>query len=279
VSTCHLSRRALRHLAVAPVALLGLFALGAGCTQPPPADTGAPGPATTGVPAGTGLTPRASFTVTTSGAVVDAVDVTGTVTVAAPNVTIRRSRFTGTGQSLGVYVRSGDVRIEDCELRGDYTAAAVGFGSWTMVRSEISGVTSDGVKIGSNTTMEGNWLHDFVTAANAHNDGGQIETGATDVVIRRNTITMTTSQNAALFLAPSLGPSSDGPVLVEDNVLGGGNFSLNVLDGDHGRYVIGNITVRNNRFLRTARYGAANVNVPVTAVGNVWDDTGSAVTI
>ena len=83
--------------------------------------------------------------------------------------------------------------------------------------------------------------------------------------------------NSALFLAPDLGPSSPGPLLIENNTLGGGNYSLYCVDGNNGQYYITSITIRNNRFLSDAGYGPMTVNVPVTASGNVMAATGKSV--
>src|SRR5262249_23250151 len=60
---------------------------------PTPSPSGWPDASNTGVPAGTTLTPSGSLTITQAGAVIDALDVTGSVTVDAPNVTIKRTRI------------------------------------------------------------------------------------------------------------------------------------------------------------------------------------------
>ena len=74
--------------------------------------------------------------------------------------------------------------------------------------------------------------------------------------------------NSALFIAPDLGPSTSGPILVEGNYLNGGGFTLFCVDGSNGKYLIGNITIRNNVFGPGAKYGSARVNVPVTWTNN-----------
>jgi hypothetical protein len=244
---------------------------------PAPPSAGWPDASNTGVPAGVTLTPSDGATVTTPNAVLDALDITGSIDIEAPNVTIKRSRFTGTGGTFAVNVRSGNVRIEDCEFHGNYDAAAIAYDNWTMVRSEITGMPADGVKLGNHVLFQDNWVHDFDTTAGNHADGGQVQNGVVDTVVRHNNIALTDNQNAALFIGPQLGPSTDGPLTIEDNLLAGGNYTLYVVDGNFGQYFIGNITVRNNVFVRNARYGPVTTNVPVTASGNVFADNGATV--
>ena len=93
-------------------------------------------------------------------------------------------------------------------------------------------------------------------------------------MVRHNTIDLATTPNAnaALFIAPDLGPSSPGPLLIENNYLNGGNFTVYIVDGNNGQYFLGNITLRNNTFGRGAKYGATRINVPVTMTNNTYTD-------
>ena len=138
-------------------------------------------------------------------------------------------------------------------------------------------MTGDGVKFGANVVLQDSWIHNLTPASGAHADGGQIQFGLTNLVVRHNVIDLgsTPNANAALFLAPDQGPSTNGPVLVEENKLNGGNYVLYCVDGNNGQYVISNMTFRNNRFGTSYSYGPMNVNVPVTWTGNVWDATGA----
>ncbi len=63
---------------------------GSGGNSASPCSGPKPGPSTTGVPAGTKLTPSGSIKVTKDGAVIEDLDVTGSITVLANDVTIRR---------------------------------------------------------------------------------------------------------------------------------------------------------------------------------------------
>jgi len=232
-----------------------------------------PGPGDTGVPAGTSLKASGAITVTTPNTVIDGLDVSGTVTIAASGVVIKNSKIHGSG-TYGVYTRSGDVTIYDSEIYGFENG--IGSSRWSAYRVNIHGTYGDGVKLGSNVTLQDSWIHDLTPAAEAHADGGQMQSGVTNLVVRHNTIDLasTKSANSALFIAPSLGPSSVGPVTIIDNWLDGGNFTVFIVDGDDGRYYVENITLSENRFGRHARYGPLRVNVPAITSNNVWADTG-----
>jgi hypothetical protein len=207
--------------------------------------------------------------------VIDAQDISGTVTIDAPNVVIRRSKIHGTG-TWGVFVRSGSVKIYDTELWGFENA--IGMDNWEAYRVNIHSVTGDATKLGNNVTLQDSWIHDFTPAAGAHADGGQIQNGVSNVLVRHNHIDGGTG-NSALFIAPDLGPSAPGPVVVDNNLMGSGNYTVYCVDGNNGQYFIKSITFTNNRFKRNFRYGHAYTNVPLTQSGNVWDDTGAALTL
>jgi hypothetical protein len=243
-------------------------------TTTPPPTGGFPDASNTGVPAGTTLTPSSGMNVTVANTVIDAQLINGTVTIDAPNVVIKRSKFIGTGD-WGILVRSGSVRLEDSEIAGRYTTAGLGFDNWTAIRCNIHGMPDDGFKLGDNVLLQDSWLHDWNTEQGAHADGGQVQNGIRNSIVRHNSIDVV--GNSALFIAPDLGPSTNGPLLIEDNLLGGGNYTLYNVDGNSGQYFISNITVRGNRFLRNARYGAVNNNVPVNWNNNVWNDTGAPI--
>ncbi len=250
-------------------------------TTQPPAPTGdRPGPTTTGVPAGTALTSSGSITVTAAGTVISGLDVHGTVTVAAPGVVVRNSRISGTGY-YGIRVTSGDVTIEDTEILGFQNA--ISGNDWTGRRLDIHSTTQDGVKLGSHVLLEDSWIHDLTPEPGAHADGGQVQSGVDDVVVRHNVIDSSNARlgtlgNSALIIKPDMGGSSNGPVVIEDNWLNGGNYTLYVVPGSSGD-TIKEVDVLRNRFGSTYRYGPASATVPVNASGNVWDADGSPLSI
>ena len=218
--------------------------------------------------------PSGALQITTPNQVIDGADISGTVTVEAPGVVIKNSRIHG-NDAYGVLVGSGSVTITDTEISGFENAIAGD--SWVATRVNIHSVYGDGVKFGDNVTLQDSWIHDVTPAADAHADGGQLQGGVRNLVIKNNVIDMSSapSANSALFIAPDLGPSTSGPVTIDGNWLDGGNYSLFCVDGNNGQYFVKNISIINNKFGRGAAYGPSRINVPVTQSGNVWADTGA----
>jgi hypothetical protein len=267
---------------VRPTATRPPVAVATGCIASPHR-CGFPDATNTGVPAGTALTAWAGGTITAANTVISARDITGQVTIAAPGVVIKNSRLHIASGSYDVLVRSGSVVIQDSELYGNPDGAAIAFDNWTGIRLNIHNFPDDGVKLGSNVRLQDSYIHDFATSPGAHADGGQMQGGEVNLTIRHNTImarSLTgTSTNAALFIAPDLGPSTNGPVTIDNNLLGGGNYAVYIVDGNNGQYFVRNIALTNNRFVRNSyQYGAADINVAVSRSGNVWDDTGQLFT-
>ncbi|NMM15820.1 MAG: hypothetical protein HHJ14_01400 [Cellulomonas sp.] len=202
-------------------------------------------------------------------------DISGSVSVEAPGVIIKNSRIHGS-DSFGILTNSGSVTIYDTEIYGFENA--IGFDDWTAYRVNIHGTYGDGVKLGSNVLLQDSWIHDLTPASGAHSDGGQLQSGVTNLVVRHNAINLSNvvDANSALFLAPDLGPSTAGPVTIDGNWLDGGNFTLFCVDGNNGQYFVQNISIINNKFGRLAQYGPSRINVPITQSGNVWADTNAA---
>lgn len=243
-------------------------------TTPPattPPASGTPlAPPRAGLPDGTQLHTLTGMTITQAGTVIDGADIVGGVRVQADNVVIRNSKIDGQGMA-GVLVQSGSLILEDTTITGFDTS--VGGDNYTATRVEVTRGFSDGFKIGDNVTIQDSWCHDMTPAEGAHADCGQVQSGIRNATIRRNWFDVgNVDGNAALFMAPDLGPSSPGPLVVENNVLGGGNFTLQCVDGDNGNYFIDDITIRNNEFLRNSNYGPMRINVPATVSGNVYQD-------
>lgn len=239
-----------------------------------------PGRDDTGVPAGVTLHPMGSLVVKEQGAVVDGASIAGSVIVEAPDVVIRNSRISGTGRGNGVTVRSGSLTITDSQIV-DFENGIVG-NSVTARRVEIVGMTGDGIKLGSDVLIADSWIHGFNPAEGAHCDGMQMQSGERGVTVRHNTIEMFNEStgsngNSAVFIAPDLGPDSDGPVVVTQNLLDGGNYSVFILDGRHGQYHVHNVSLTDNRFGRHSRYGPLRISVPAAISGNTWADTGGLI--
>ena len=220
-----------------------------------------------------------SLTVTTPGTVIDGLDITGTVTITASNVTVKRSRITGSAFAL-VYVKDGvtGVRVEDSELNGSGssgTSNSMGvYGPATVLRSNIYGV-ENGVAPFSNTVVQDNYIHDLLAPGSPHYDGIQIDGGISNVVIQHNTINLAGhDQTSAVMIDNYFGPTSN--VSVTGNRLLGGGFTV-YSDGQFSGGSIAGVSFTNNR-LGQGYWGYASIvsNVPVWS-GNTDDTTGASV--
>ncbi|MFN2557380.1 MAG: hypothetical protein ABR592_11045 [Nitriliruptorales bacterium] len=277
-----LGRRAVRRLtpALSPVcfslvALLGL--------QPPAPHLPAldaprrPDASSTGVPVGTVLRPSGPLVLTEDSTVIEGLDVQGCVEVKAHRVTIRRTRIR-CPEPYGIRIRRGfwGTRVEDVEVDGLGSTRSVGVsGSYlTLLRANIHGV-GDGVRVGSNSRYEGNFIHDLAIGGGSHNDGMQLTGPTSKVTIRGNTIIHVRRQTSAIIVKSDLGPISD--ILIEGNWLNGGTYTVYAYSTK--KYATQDVTLRANRFGRDHVYGPVATENPrrLRWEGNVWEDSQEAV--
>jgi hypothetical protein len=231
-----------------------------------------PGPGNTGVPDGLELKSVGSFTVKRDGSVLDRLDVDGCLRITASNVTVRRSRIRCAAYfPIQVTEEARNVLLEDVEIDGlgDTKTTAVGSANYTLRRANVHDV-GDGPRMGDNTVVEDSWIHDLVVTKDSHSDGIQ-STGGSNIKILHNRIEHPHEQTSCILIGADLDRISD--VLVEGNLLNGGNYSVYV-GGDKG---YGNIRIVGNRFGRDAVYGTHSLQPNVMFSGNVWNDTGKPV--
>lgn len=248
-------------------------------TTTPPPTTGWPSASNTGIPAGTKLANAGSIVAATPGQVIDAKNITGTITVRAANVVIKNSRINAGTAYWGIEIDSGSATIEDSEITGS-AAGAVWGENYTLLRNNIHDFHGDGMKLGDNDTVQDNWIHDATTQGGQHCDGMQLEVGASNVVIRHNNVDPDEDgSNSAVFIKNDLGPNNTvGPVIIDDNLLGGGGFTLYVYKGSSGLKQ-GGVHVTDNRFLQDGFYGPVATNyTPAEWSGNVYDNNGANIT-
>jgi hypothetical protein len=228
-----------------------------------------PGPATTGVRPGVSLRPSGSITVEQAGQVVEGLDIAGTVTVLADDVTIRNVRITTDDYYPIRYFDNGNTGlvVEDSEivgLSGDVTSA-VAFANYTARRLNIHG-SADGLKADANVLIEDCWIHDLSNGAGEHNDGVQ-STGGKGVIIRHNVISG--ASNATVQTGDENAATED--LTIECNWLDGGGYALNIRGS--GATAPRNTRVLRNRFGRGSEYGPWAIDDPAPVVsGNVYDD-------
>ncbi|NLJ53934.1 MAG: hypothetical protein GX344_07365, partial [Intrasporangiaceae bacterium] len=112
-----------------------------------------PDESTTGVPAGVTLSPSSGLTVTNDGAVIDGLDVSGRIIVAAGNVTIRNSRVSTDTDLYPIHIQSGTTgtlieHVEVDNLGG--TGLGIFFEGGGTVRHANVHSANDGIRIQAN---------------------------------------------------------------------------------------------------------------------------------
>ena len=245
--------------------------------RPSPAAGAQPGAGNTGVPDGVTLTASGPVTVSKDGAVLDGLDIAGCLRINASDVTVRntRVRCRSKGNAVTLSPSARRVLLSDVEVDGlDTTHTCVLGKSMTLRRVDVHSCI-DGAHIGSDTLVEDSWFHDLARVPGSHNDTLQTEAG-TGITVRHNTLQPFTDHtndpmNAA-YMIHSINDWPIGDVLVTDNWIDGGNYTINV--GNHGP--LSNIVVEGNRFGRNFRYGlfTNHGNPAATFRDNVWADTG-----
>jgi hypothetical protein len=238
---------------------------------------GFPDVTNTGVPAGTTLTSSGSISVTTGGAVVDAKNVSGSIEVHASNVTIKRTKVTGGGiYPIRIFPGFSNVTVEDVEVDGDSSCGRSvqpdGSGTLLMLRMNVSGC-EDGVQMSDNNTLQDSYIHNLRFSSTSHNDGVQQNGGSSDVV-RHNTIFNPHNETSCVNFTTDFGGISN--ITIDHNLLSGGNYTVYSRSGGNGNPT--GVKVTNNHFGRWYVFGLLSADGSVSESGNVWDDTGAAVT-
>jgi hypothetical protein len=139
-----------------------------------------------------------------------------------------------------------DTIIEDSELDGEsvVTAGALVNDTGTARRLNIHDV-EDGMGVGSDTSIQGNFIHDLTSSNNPdpHFDG-IVTTSTTGVVLHHNTV-LVPEQTGAINIGNNDGPVSN--VLIFQNLLAGGTYTIYV-DDQFGAGTITNVDIAGNLF-------------------------------
>lgn len=236
-----------------------------------------PGPHNTGPSDPTLLETIGPMTVTKDGTVIENVRIDGSLVIRANNVTVRNFVIDGRGARYGIRCSYGhqNLLIEDGEIFNVASACIYG-GGFTARRLNLHESGGDGLKTRGNTVVESCWIHHLGKAPGAHADCNQTRSGQS-FVFRGNffdlpiDIRAPYKSNACLIIQTGLGPIDD--VLIENNWLTGGNFTIYVTDKGSGYGPPTNVRILNNRFGREYRYGVLQMFGYVHVEGNRWDDT------
>ena len=246
---------------------------------------GYPSPVTTGVPAGTHLTPSGSITASTVGETINAMAVSGTVEIAADNVTLENSDIANaSGCCWAVVVDPGvsGTVIKNDTIHG--TDNQSGSLSMSVYNESDSSLTIDHVQtFNADRIVEGGGtVTNSYCLDNANINGEHYDciyaNGSQNITALHDTLLNAHGQTAAIFIDDWQGITSTTDI--ENSILAGGGYTLY----GGGTERTGLITVKNNRFSRlywpnSGQYGwdayfPANHTV---WSGNVWDDTNQTV--
>ena len=257
---------------------------------------GLPSMNTTGPPAGTRLISSGGFTASTPGAVYDGLNVSGSIHVAANNVTIENSSITDVDpNSAAIQIASGvtGTHVNYTSIHGTNAgqSGALAF-AVSYYGSSITGVTMDHDNFYNGDRI----LNGYGTVTNSYCLGGAVFTsggylehdeciytdgGAPGIRAIHDTLLVDNGQTAAIFVDnPDYGGGGvDGTIDVENSILAGGFYCIYGGAGTSSPHT-GPVTIKNSRFSRIfysncGQYGTDGyfTHSVTTWSGNVWDDT------
>jgi hypothetical protein len=269
-----------------PVGMVLCFTLGVSAIQPPrglrmgtPISPGVkPTAANTGwQPTGVTLTASGSISITTQGTVVESKDVSGTITIQANNVTIKRCRVRSSSY-YPIHVVSGTgITIEDTEVDGQggsSKAIYISNGQVTVQRCNIHD-SEDGLSLNGTggLTIINNYVHSPRHDSAGHSDGFELYSGA-HMTIQNNNFDYTGGNTSASNFSNWGGAIDD--VLYDHNWLAGGSYNLYVDGSFSSSNYISHVRITNNRWIRgSSAYGTHVIRGAlsnITWTGNVFDD-------
>lgn len=216
-----------------------------------------PNAGNTGVPSGQTLTNSGDLTLSTPGATVSNLNVSGTVTITAANVTLMNCRITTSHASAVVTVNAGGsgAIIRDCEINGGGSStygilSRSGATGNTYLRCNIHG-SENGIDPGNNDTVRDSYIWGILNTDNGdpHYDGIEFD-GGNGLLIEHNTVDMhELTQNAAVNLDNFF--TSLTNVIVRNNLVRGAHYTI-WLDASFGGGSVSNISLTDNRMQQGA---------------------------
>jgi hypothetical protein len=232
---------------------VGSASAAGGCVASPSA-CGYPDATNSGVPAGTALVASGSRTITTNGQVLNGLAISGTVTIAADNVTIENSRITvpsGGSGAYGVILNSGadNFSIVNSEITGPVSSTN-GMESAVWNHYNNPGATARGDYFhhcadcweGAGT-FEGDYMVVDSFYTGSHNEDIYVCGGAVNV--NDSTLFNTNGQTATVFGDALCGANS---FTVTNSLLAGGGYLL--YPQANSSSSVGTSNVSHNRFGR-----------------------------
>jgi hypothetical protein len=223
------------------------------------------------------LTATPGFTARTDNAVYSGLDISGTVTVTAKNVTIKNSRISHVDY-FGIDMEpGGSATIQDVEIDcGRANTKGIVDENFTALRVNIHNC-EDGAFVGENATIKDSYIHDLATDPDAHNDGIQA-LDAINVTIEHNRIYGI--DTSAIFLNANTGGPLAKNTIVKDNLLAGGGWTLYCpVDGSTNVQIVDNAF--STKFFPKVGWAGPSTDCGDDEVqsGNVYYETGEPLTL
>jgi len=218
-----------------------------------------------------------SLTVRNDGAVIENLEIRGTLRIEAQNVTVRNV-WVYTKNSWSIYVASGSATFDNIEVGHPSHIGERGIGGANVtVRSADIHHVEDGIKLGSNAFYSNVRVHDLASlGAGPHADAIQVEGTARNSVVQNSYLDSTGPVglgNAALIIKSDLGPQSN--LTFKNNYMNGGNYTIYLRNGGHG--VPSDVRFEGNTFGPDRRYGLMVADGPYTWTNNTWASNGQVI--
>ena len=210
---------------------------------------------------------------------ISGLNITGTVYINAPNVTISDCKITSSDYWV-VIVKSGitGAVVENCEINGTGSGpqgqAGIA-GQGTFLKNEIYNV-ENGIDVrGDHTVIQDNYIHDLNVSGDPHYDGVQISGGLSDITVRHNTVFVPGSATSAVYITNDFG--SINGVVVDNNQLAGGGYTVYSDEKARNSGQITGVEFTNNKLVKGYYGYDAIANNSVVWQGNT--DVASGMTV
>lgn len=246
------------------------------------------------------LVPSESLTVRQDGAVIQDLDVQGSIVVQANDVTIRNVRVRSDSNSYGITVGKGryGTLIENVDVQmgagGGSANAAIGgvgdhageggtaHGDNVIVRSSRLTGNGDGIKAANYSLYEDNYIAMRRSAGSGKHIDGIQSSGKSSWTARRNWIDQAYSagHNSAIFAQAFTGSSNVEitDIRILGNWVNGGVFTIQTGEGKNDEVgLVSDVLIEDNIFFRDYLYGVYEPRGDVDGDGGVWADTGEVV--
>ena len=219
-----------------------------------------------------------SMLVTTSGAVIENLEIRGTLEIRGAHDVTVRNVWIYTDEFWTIRVNDGSALIEDVEIGSASAPGERGIGgdNVTVRRVNVHHV-EDGIKLGDNSTYDWVYCHDLASPnPQPHFDCVQNDGGSSNVTMTRMYLdprpapgfdSFSQNGNAALFVKSDLGPI-DG-ITITDSYLNAGGYTVFSTDGGYGPPT--NVRVIDNTFGDDQVWGVLHEEVFIPWYDNTWE--------